>query len=164
MGYNGIRFGQGINVFPVLAPVDQGAAGTDVSAYVDLSDAAWVTFLVNMGNMTSDATDTVSFIVDCSTDGSTTGESCAFKYRLSSAIATNTWGAITDATSDGAAIVTATDDGKAILIDVDPATVAAAKDGARWCRIEATNIGPISLICINAFVEHKYLGNTMSSS
>jgi hypothetical protein len=164
MGFNGLRYGQGLSVMPVLAPVDQGNAGTDNTAYVDVGDAAWCTFLVMMGNMTSDASDTVSFLVDASTDGSTTGEAIAYKYRLSSAIATNTWGAITAGSSDGTAIVTAADDGKAILIDVDPAVVAAAKDGARWVRLDITNIGPISLIGVCAFLEHRFLGNTMSSS
>lgn len=164
MAYSGLRYGHGINIMPVLAPVDQGAAGTDNTAYVDLAEANWVTFLVMMGAMTSDATDTVTFLVDASTDGSTTGEAVAFKYRLSSAVAVNTWGAITDGSSDGSAIIGATDDNKAILIDVDPAVVQKAKAGARWVRLDITNVGPISLISVCAFVEYKYPGGTMSSS
>jgi hypothetical protein len=164
MAYNGVRYGQGLNVIPVLAPVDQGNAGTDNTSYVDLKHANWLTFLVMMGNMTSDASDTVTFVCDCSTDGSTTGNACAFKYRLSAAVGTNTWGDITDATSDGAAIVGATDDNKAILIDVDPAVVLQAKTGACWARLECTNVGPISLISVCAFVEQKYPGNTIRTT
>ena len=164
MPNQGLRYGQGINVMPVLAPVDQGNAGTDVTQYVDCQDAAWVTFLVMFGNMTSDASDTVTIVVDCSTDGSTTGESIAYDYRLSSAVAVNTWGAITASTSDGTAIVGATDDNKAILIDIDPADVAAAKEGARWCRLELTNVGPISLVAACAFLEYRWPANTMTSS
>lgn len=164
MAYSGIRYGEGLNVVPVLAPVDQGAAGTDVSSYVDLRRANWLTFLVMLGAMTSDASDTVTFVVDCSTDGSTTGAACAFKYRLSAAVGTNTWGAITDSTSDGAAIVGATDDNKSILIDVDPAVVRAAKTGANWARLEATNVGPISLISVCAFTETMYPGNTIRTT
>lgn len=164
MTYTGVRFGEGINVIPVLAPVDQGNAGTDNTIYVDLKRANWLTFLVMMGAMTSDASDTVTFVVDCSTDGSTTGAACAFQYRLSAAVGTNTWGAVTDSTSDGAAIVGATDDNKAILIEVDPATVAAAKEGACWARLECTNVGPISLISACAFVETKYPGQTIRTT
>ncbi len=164
MGHNGIRFGEGLNVFPVYPPKDAGGLTTN-SLWVDLSDASWCTFLVDLGNQTSDATDTLTFTVLTSTDGSTTGNQAAFWYRLSSATATNGWGAITAGSSDGVAIANADAmDNMSILIDVDPAIVAASITGGRWVAIGFAIIGPIALMGIDAFVEHKYLGNTMSSS
>lgn len=161
--YAGIRYGQGINVFPVQPPKDVGGLTTE-TLDVDLRDASWVTFLCNLGNMTSDASDTVTVTVEATTDGSTTGAAVPFKYRLSSTTAVNTWGDITDATSDGVAIVGATDDNKSILIDVDPAVVQASVDGAVGCYVNYVVVGPVCLMSTTAFVEHKYPGNTMSST
>ncbi|MBE3087797.1 MAG: hypothetical protein IMZ71_01575 [Chloroflexi bacterium] len=117
--------------------------------------------------MTSDVTDVVNISASVSTDGSTTNVNIAFKYRLSSASATNTWGAITDATSDGTTDIAAASaqDNCSILIDIDPAVVGKAVDGANSVRLDivATNC-PICLASTTAFLEHKYPGNTMSST
>lgn len=162
MGYSGVRYAQGINIFPVQPPKDVGGLTTD-TLDVDLRDANWVSFLINLGNMTSDASDTVTITVEATTDGSTTGDAVAFTYRLSSATATNTWGAITAATSDGFT-VGATDDNKSIWIDVDPAVVRNSVTGAVGCYVNTVTVGPICLMSTTAFVEHKYPGNTMSST
>lgn len=162
----GPRFGQGINVFPLLPPKDIANATTD-TAYIDLYDANWLTFYVELGNMTSDASDTVTFSVAVSTDASTTNVCVAFNYRLSSAMTaagTNVWGDITAGSSDGTAIAGATDDNKAILIDVDPAVVGAAVAGARYCRLDIAATGPITLLAASAFVESRYPANTMTST
>ena len=164
MAYNGIRFGQGINVFPVQPPKDVGGLTTD-TLDVDIRDANWVTFLVNLGNLTSDATDTITLTVEATTDGATTGDAVAFWYRLSSASATNTWGDVTAGTSDGVAIVgAAAGDNMSVLLDVDPAVVRNSVTGAVGVYVNSVTVGPIALMSTTAFVEHKYPGNTMSST
>lgn len=164
MSYSGIRFGQGINVFPVQPPKDIAASTTD-TLDVDIRDANWVTFLVNVGAMTSDASDTLTLTVEATTDGSTTGDAVNFWYRLSSTTATNTWGAVTAGTSDGVAIFgAAAGDNCSVLIDVDPAVVRNDVTGAVGVYVNMVSLGPITLVSTTAFVEHKYPGNTMSST
>lgn len=162
----GVRFGEGINVVPVLAPIDIAATATN-TAYVDLDMANWITFLLQFGNMTSDTSDTVTITVEASSDGASSGDvTIPFRYRLSSAVATNAWGAITASTSDGAAILTAASDNMSVLVDVDPAACQTS-DGmtdARWVRATITPLGPITLVSACAFVETRYPANAIPSS
>lgn len=161
----GVRFGEGCNIFSVLEPADIGGTATPTDD-VDLLDANWVTFVVQLGNMTSDATDTVTVIVYSSTAVDSTDASCAYWYRLSGGAvgADNSWGVITAGSSDGTAIAAATQDKYTILIDVDPAVAQAAKAGARWVHLNIDPVGPVTLASCLAIVEHKYPGNSMSSS
>jgi hypothetical protein len=135
--------------------------------YVDLDLAHWCTFLVELGVLTSETTDEVmTMIVECSTAESSnaTEQAIAFKYRLSSIVGGNTWGAITDATSDGMTIDTTANDNMSILVDIDPAAVAAKRDRARWVRLWVQHANLVTLYAAQAFVEHRYPGNVIPSS
>ena len=162
----GIRYAEGLKVLPVLGPVD--AVATDkATEYVDLKNLNWATFICQFGAMTSDSTDTVTVTVEASTaQTSNAGEQAiAFKYRLSAAVATDTMGAITDATTTGVA-VGATDDNKALIIDVDPAAVAASEDTQRYLRLVLTTSAGVasSLMSVLFVGEPKYAGNSIPSS
>ena len=161
----GVRFGEGCNIIPVLAPVDMAATATP-TIDVDCADANWVTFIIQLGNMTSDATDTVTFTVYGSTAVASTDVAIGdWWYRYSGgAVAVNSWGAITTGSSDGVAISKATEDSYTVIIDVDPVAVAGAEDTARWVHVLITPVGPITLGSAVAIVEHKYPGNSMSST
>lgn len=162
----GIRYAEGLKVLPLLAPVD--AAATDkASEYIDLNEMNWATFICQFGNITTDVTDTITVTVEASTaQTSNAGEAAiAFKYRLSGAVATDSMGAITDATATGV-VITGTDDNKALIIDVDPAAVTFAEDTQRWLRVVLTTsagVG-ISLMSVLFIGEPRYPGNSIPSS
>lgn len=159
----GIRFAEGLKVLPILAPQNIVATAT-ATEYVDLKLANWATFAVQFGAMTSDSTDICTVTVQASTAASSnaTEISVAFNYRLSSAVATDSMGAITAATTAGVA-VTAADDNKVLVIDVDPASLGG---DYRFVRLVATpnaemascNLGAV------AFLEHRFPGNSIPSS
>jgi len=162
----GIRYAEGLKVLPVLAPVDTAASAVSSEA-VWLREAQWMTFLVQFGNLTSDSTDTITITVESSTASETaaTDEAIAFNYRISSAVATDSMGAITAATSDGFSI-TSTDDNKCIIIDVDPAYVAAKDTDAQYVRVVATPSAAVAICLLSAVavVEPRYPGNSMNSA
>jgi len=122
------RFGFGAHIVPLKAPVD--SAGTAYATpYVNLKDALSCTFLAYFGVVTATSADQgVVVTVEASTAAASnaTEVQVAFKYRLSGATGTDTWGAITSATAAGGVTVATTDDGKAVLIEVDPAVIEAA--------------------------------------
>ena len=60
----GIRFAEKLKILPVLAPAATTDGGTD---FVDLEEVQWITFMIQLGTMTSDSTDTIAFTVECST-------------------------------------------------------------------------------------------------
>jgi hypothetical protein len=160
-----VAFAEGMNIIPVLAPKDTAATAVGTE-FVDLDLANWCSFLVMFGNMTSDSTDTVTVIVEATSDGASSGEvAIPFKYRLSSAVATNAWGAITAGTSDGITVTAAANDSMALWIDIDPAAVqGAGKTDGRFVRVFLTPLGPITLVSACAFVETRYPGNSIPSS
>ena len=163
---NKIRFAEGLKVLPVLAPQDIAATGTNTS-YVDLDLLNWATWVVQFGNMTSDSTDTVTVTVEVSSDGASSGDvTIAYTYRLSSAVDTDSMGAITAATSDGAAIVNATLDNKLVVIDVDPAAMVSSGTPYdwRWARLVLTPLGPITNVGVVFYGEPRYPGNSIPSS
>jgi hypothetical protein len=95
-----------------------------------------------------------------------------FWYRLSSAVATDSMGDITAATSDG---IGTSDDGinaagldsKVLIIDVDASVVAAkaaTSGGNRWVSVAIAPTGPITIDGAIAIGEPRYPGNSIPSS
>jgi len=162
---NGVRFGEGLKVLPVLAPIAFTTAAIDTEA-VDMNVNHWATFLVQFGAMTSDSTDTVTVTVQCSSvDTSATGDDIAFKYRLSSAVDTDLMGAITDATTAGVA-VTAEDDAKMLIIDIDANALPAVKSDGRYVGLKLTPSDAMAsgVVGVIAVLEPRYPGNAIPSS
>jgi len=164
----GIRYAEGLKVLPILAPV---ADSTSVAtSYVDLNTAQWATFLVQFGAMTSDSTDTVTITVECSTEsGSNATElKVPFKYRLSSAVDTDSMGAITSAVAATGAAFTAVDDNKMAVIDVDPASLPSLTGYTdhRFLRLVLTKTAGLASNIIDAIavLEPRYPGNAIPSS
>lgn len=114
-----------------LAPVSIDATATrgvwmDVDQCVGL-----VQFLVGFGVLTStDADANVVVTVEASTSNATTdtGTAIAFSYALSEAVGTDTWGAVSAATSTGVNVDSSSDDSKLLAIYVDPAVMKALGD------------------------------------
>ena len=154
------RYAEKLHIVPVYSPVTSTA--TILSQAVALKNSQWVTFLINLGAMTSDSTDigVVTVIATDTLGNSTDAQDVAvpFTYRLSGVVGTNEdWGDITAATASGMTF-NATDDGKSIIIDVDPASIPALHSTAKGVRIAVDGTGLITQagIAVNAFVEDRY--------
>ena len=153
------RYAEKLHIVPVFSPA---GTTTFLSYAVGLENSHWVTFLVNLGAMTSDSSDVgVVTVIATDTLGNTTDAqdvAVPFTYRLSGLMGTNEdWGDITAATASGMTF-NATDDGKSIVIDVDPASIPALHSTAKGVRIAVDGTGLISQagIAVNAFVEDRY--------
>lgn len=164
------RFAEGLHITPVLAPAD--ITNTDVGTqFVDMNMNHHITFLIQFGAMTSDSTDTACVTVEAcpiatTTDG--TEESIPFHYRLTGAVADDTLGAITAATSGTSGYdVTATDDNKLLIVDVDAEAVAkAASNTGRWVRAFITTNAELASCIVGAIavLEPRYPQNVPTES
>lgn len=123
-----MNLGQKTHIVPVLAPVEvsTGTTNTDV---VGLKEYEEIEFLISFGAITGD--EVVVSLVE-STNTTASGTDVAGKYRLSSAVGTDTMGAVTTLASTGVTL-TADDDNKMLLITVDPATLT---DGYPYVFVE----------------------------
>jgi hypothetical protein len=152
-----VRFGEGMDVLPHIAPVaitESAVNGCDLA----LKYANWVSFLVQWGVFTSDATDTITITVETSTGTSTAATDVAipFTYRLSAAVGTDTWGAATTCSTAGLAI-TATQDSMMLLIDVNPDSIPGEDSDADYIRVVVTpTTGVSTVISAIAAFEPKY--------
>ena len=162
----GLRFAEGIKVLPVLTPADIATTNT-WTAYVDLDLANWVTFVAQFGACSSAGAscDDCLIQVDCSSTASTAGVNGGidFTYRLSSAVDTDSMGAITTGTSDGITVGPLLDN-KCVIIDVDPSVVAAKGALERWVCLEFTPASTITTVGVVAYIEPKSPGNSIPSS
>lgn len=158
-----IRFAEKTKLQPILGPIDIVATAT-ASNYVDLVESQWITFLVSFGVIT---TGTLTVTAEASTAGSSNATEAAvpFSYRLSGAVATDSMGAITSATSAGVSI-TASDDNKILVIDIDPAALP-ANPGAdySWMRLVFSPTTDMAACVVGAAFAGapRYPGNSMNS-
>jgi len=161
-----IRYAEGLKCLPIIAPVAFTTSAIE-SEYVDMETHHWGSFHIAFGDMTSDSTDTVTVTVECSTAASSnaTEVNLAFDYRLSSAVATDSMGAITSATTTGVSI-TATDDAKLLIVEVNPDTIPAALTDGKFLRIVATPSDAVAsgVISAVAYLEPRYPANLSPSS
>jgi len=163
-----IRFGEDTLIIPALGPIDiVGSCG--ISEFVDLNLANWVTFLVSFGVVTTGAgatCDDVTIAVQGSSIGSSLSATIiGFDYRLSSAIATAGWGAITDGTTVGTVFSCSDLTSASVLIDVDPADVLALGEVHRWVGVKLTPTSTKAInVAVTAFIEPRYPGNNIPSS
>lgn len=122
------RLAFGEHIVPLKAPVD--SAGTAYATpYVNLKDALHCTFFAYFGVVTATSADqNVIVTVEASTAATSnaTEVALAYKYRLSGATGTDTWGAVTSVANTGISLDTTTVDGKMLAIDIDPAAIEAA--------------------------------------
>ena len=161
----GLRFAEGIKVLPVLTPADIAATNT-WTAFVDLDLANWVTFVAQYGACSSAGAtcDDCLIQVMSSSVASTAGiDAIGFTYRLSSAVGTDSMGAITTGTSDGITVGPLLDN-KCVIIDVDPSVVAAKGALERWVCLEFTPASTITTVGVIAYIEPKSPGNSIPSS
>ena len=161
------RYAEKLHIVPVFAPASSTA--TIRSYAVALDNSQWITFLINLGVMTSDSTDvaTVTIVATDTLGNSSDAQDVAipFSYRLSAAVASDNWGDITAATATGMTF-NATDDGKSIVIDVDPASIPPLHSTAKGVQVLIDAAGLISNVAtsITALIEDRYPQNEHLSS
>jgi hypothetical protein len=130
-----IRYAEKLQIVPIYAPQATTSADTETT-HVKVKNAQWLSFLCYWGAVTSDSTDICNIKVYTSTAASTTNAvSQPFKYRLSSAVGDDSWGAITAATAAAGVNITGEDDNKMLLIDVDPASLYALDSDAEFAHL-----------------------------
>jgi len=154
-------------IYPIIAPVAFTTTAVE-SVYVDADKMNWLTFLVQVGAMTSDSTDTVTLTVECSTANTSnaTEVTLPFKYRLSVAVGNDTMGAITSATTTGVAINADAHDSIVVEISVDPASIPANLTDGRWLRVVATPTDAVASGVISALFigDPRYPQNLIPST
>lgn len=156
-------------VLNLLAPQDIVATAT-ASAYINVKNAAGTIEIdVPFGNVAStDSTGEVVVTVEASTAGSSnaTEQPIPFRYRKSAAVATDSMGAITEATTSGAAVGQA-DDNKILHIFVEPDALAALGADLNWLRVVITPTAEITVTIIGGVIARfvpRYAGNAIPSS
>lgn len=161
------RYAEKLHIVPVFAPA---SSTTTIRSYaVALDNSQWITFLINLGVMTSDSTDvaTVTIVATDTLGNSSDAQDVAipFSYRLSAAVASDNWGDITEATATGMTF-SAVDDGKSIVIDVDPASIPVLHSTAKGVQVLIDAAGLISNVAtsITALIEDRYPQNEHLSS
>lgn len=161
------HFGMYENIVPLVAPVD-GTTSSPATPYLDIQSANRASILLYFGVVTSStATDTLTVTLEASTASTSNAgeEAVGFFYRVSDTVAGgNTWGAVTEATSDGVSMGASTVfDGYALLVDIDPQAIAAKKPDARWVRLQLTPSAAYSAILytVIGFIDPRYRQTTM---
>jgi hypothetical protein len=150
------------NFIPLLAPADITGTATR-SAYMDLKGANRAAFLVCFGALTGTSTDTEVVTVEAATAVTGTEAAVAFSYRLSGAVGTNTWGAITAVASTGVAL-TVSDDDKLLWIEIDPGAMAASD--YRYVRVLLTDTPDMAncLVGVIGVLDASYKQTTFVSA
>ncbi len=146
----GISFAQNLHIVPVYAPQDVGTADINTT-HVSVSQALHITFAVQFGNLTNDSK--VITVEESSAASTASAEAIPFTYRLSGAVATDTWGAVTTADSTGVDMVHATGDNKLLLIDVDPATLTI---GDSYLSVRISSAGGECFAGVVAYLTPRY--------
>jgi len=162
-----IRFAEKLHIVPLLAP----AASSDsrASAYINIENAHWASFLLYAGAMTSDSTDTITITVEASTAASSnaTEIQVPFQYRLSSATGGDLWGAIGSAAAATGYAITAEDDNKLLLVEVNPDAIPALTGYTdhKFLRVVCTaDIVTAYSLDVVAILEPRYGKNLIPSS
>jgi len=127
------------HLIPLIAPVDTASATLESDVF-DAGEAVAVEIQVAFGVITGDTV--VVTIEECDDIVPTNQTAIAFKYRLSSAVGTDSMGAIADAAVGGVTVAD-TDDNKILEIFVDPQ---ALSDGYPYLRVVADPGGSASVV------------------
>lgn len=150
-----IRFSENVHIVPALLPADITTT-TTYTDVVNVGETQWLQFVLILGAITGDTA--VVTVEECSDTTPTGNTAIAFKYRLSSAVGTDSLGVSTDATSSGVTLA-ATDDNKVLIIDVDPATLSATKPYVRAAIDPGASMSAFVVGAI-ALAEPRYQGAT----
>lgn len=162
-------YGENRKELNLLAPQDIAATAT-ASAYVNVKHAAGtIEFQIPFGAITStDTTGGATVTIEASTAGSSnaTEQAIAFKYRVSAAVATDTMGAITSATTAGVEMLNAGDN-VTLFAYVEPDQLSALGADINFLRavISPTTDVTVTLVGgVHVSFAPRYAGNAIPSS
>ena len=136
-------YGQLTKIVPLLSPTAETSSSW-ASAFVDLENALSCNFLVGFGVLTSaSASQSLVLTVEASSTDATNALNLPVlcNYRISAAVGTDSWGAVTAMTTAAAGItLTSANAQMSVLINVDPvdAATALASGLGRWVHLVAT--------------------------
>jgi len=134
---------QEVHVVPALAPADI-TTSTTYTDVIGAKEAHEVEIDVIFGAITGD---TVTLTVEeCDDTTPSNSSAIAFNYQKSSAVGTDSMGAVTAATTSGITIA-ATDDNKVVRVFVDPA---ALSSGYPYVRVSLAPGGSMSACVVGA--------------
>ena len=149
------------NIIYLLESKDIGTTIT-ASSYMKLGSAHKAGFLICFGAVTSASADTENITVEAATAEGGTEAQIDFYYRLSGALGTNTWGAITSASS--LSIDPATQDNVMVWIEIDPAEL--ASNDYNFVRVRLTDNTDMTacLVSVIGFLNTRYKQTTFVSA
>jgi len=150
-----------IHVVPILAPVSiTGATSTDV---VGLKKYHAAKFLVPCGTLAVNLTVTAGKCDDTTPSNST---AIAFRYRVSSAVGTDTMGAWAAAEDTGVVLTASTDNGKMLEILVESSELTPVSTSERpYVRLTLTPASASAcLVSAVAVLEPRYAQAVMPSA
>jgi hypothetical protein len=149
------RFAQLLNTLPLISPQDTAATAL-TSPYVKLGDSHSGTAFVHFGSLTAataaDQPVTVT-VLAATVQAGTSASAVTFKYRLSGAVGSNSWGDITAATTAGVAVSADTGDNKMLAIDIDPSDILRQKADALYFAIVVTPDAGATASLVSAFAQ-----------
>ncbi len=152
------------HLYPLLAPVDIADTET-ATEYVDLRNAQKFSFLVMFGAITSTTTtDEVIITVEAATAEAGTEAAIGFRYRMSAAVGTNTWGAVASVASTGLGMGADDSDDMYVWIEIDPDILAA--NDYRYVRLWLKQSVALEacLVAVNGVLEARYKQTTHISA
>jgi hypothetical protein len=150
------------NFVYLLAAQDITGTAT-ASSYLDLKTATAAGFLVVVGAITGTSTDTEVITVEAATAVDGTEVAQSFRYRISGAFGTNTWGAVTTCASTGLAL-TVSDDNKIVFIEIDPQEMAVSD--YRYVRVVCTDTPDMAnfIVAVIGVIQPRYMQTTYHSA
>ena len=141
---------------PLLAPVDI-VGTTNTGLYVDLMNAQAVSFLIQFGAITSTtATDEIVITFDCATAEDGTEATVEYKYQLSAAVGTPTWGDVTTVAATGLGMGADDSDSMFVLCTLDPGILAASDYRYARCILTVSGGMEACLVSVMAILETRY--------
>lgn len=156
------------HVVPLLAPVDIAGTATATN-YVNLKLCHEATLYVFFGGITTASADQTAgpvITVEAATSAASSSDevNVEFEYRLSSAVQTDTWGAI--ASASAGVDLTVTGDNKLLAIKIDPSKVQGLLADACYVRAVITpgTGGATCLVAAWAELHSRYKRTDMDSA
>lgn len=165
---HGVRFAEGVKIHTVYGPIDMAGLTTN-TRHVNLEDANWLSFLINIGVTSSAASADLEISAVCSTaetSAAAVPTIIPFWYRLSSTLGTTEWGwsAITTGSTAGNFAITTGQDNISVWIDVDPSDCSAVSADHKWAHLLLQSSAAALPLSVVSFVETRYPGNSIPAS
>jgi len=151
------------NVFPLLNPADLGSTATNIPS-VALKGAHRIAFLVQQGVTTPNATSDICDItvMAATAEGAVAQTAITGKYRKSTGVGANAWGAVTAFTATGIEL-TDDDEGFSLWIEIDPSELAASTYTHLHLNVEQNGF-TVFFLAATAFIETRYRMTTMQTA